>query len=57
MKAIIGIVASFNWETGALTINDTYVRRVKEVGGDSCCNPTTFRDSRCFGSYRWYYPP
>ena len=33
MKAIIGIVASFNWETGALTINDTYVRRVKEGGG------------------------
>ncbi|MCD6189419.1 MAG: gamma-glutamyl-gamma-aminobutyrate hydrolase family protein [Thermococcus sp.] len=33
MKPIIGIVASFDWETGALTINDTYVKRSREAGG------------------------
>ena len=33
MKPIIGIVAQFDWETGALTINDMYVKRIKKAGG------------------------
>ncbi|KUK16815.1 MULTISPECIES: gamma-glutamyl-gamma-aminobutyrate hydrolase family protein [Thermococcus] len=33
MKPIIGIVASFDWEAGTFTINDTYVRRIKKAGG------------------------